>query len=492
MTAFDVYQDIAARTGGDIYIGVVGPVRTGKSTFIKRFMELVVLPNIKDHYDKERAQDELPQSGAGKTIMTTEPKFIPGEAVTIYINDNLKMNVRMVDCVGYAVDGALGYEEFESPRLVRTPWSEQEMTFEEAAELGTKKVIDEHSTIGAVVLTDGSITNLERQQYIQAERRVIEELRTIGKPFVIILNSVHPNEESTVALSRELEKQYAVPVLPVDCLKMQEKDIYAVMEKLLYMFPVREIGFTAPGWVEELGPEHWLYARFREATSDAVKGIEKVMDIEPAIEKMQPMDFIAGARLDEVDLGKGSVSVILDTPSQLYYEILTEVSGFNIEGDHHIMRIVKELAVAKKEYDRISTALSDVRASGYGVVVPEMDDINFNEPELIRQGNRFGVKLKASAASIHMIRADIFTTVSPLVGTEKQGEDFVKYLTEEFEKDPSKIWQTDFLGKSLYELVKEGIQSKLMNMPENAQGKLQETLTKIINEGSGGLICIII
>ena len=492
MAGFDIYQDIAEQTGGDIYIGIVGPVRTGKSTFIKRFMELMVLPNITDYYDKERARDELPQSGAGKTIMTTEPKFVPGEAVSITLNNHVKMNVRLVDCVGYTVEGALGYDEQEFPRMVRTPWSDQELTFQAAAELGTQKVINEHSTIGIVVTTDGSITGLERSRYVTAERRVIEELKALGKPFVIILNSIHPYSEATLITARELEKQYQTPVLNVDCLKMQVEDINLILEKVLYAFPVKEFGFTIPRWIDELGSEHWLYDRFKESTRETVNDIDRVFDIEASLAKLKPYDFIEKADLEEVDLGKGKVSIKLSTPPELYYNILTEVSGFIIEGDHHIMKIIKELAVAKKEYDHLADALHQVRTTGYGVVIPNTEDIIFNEPELIRHGNRFGVKLRASAASIHMIRADIYTTVSPLVGTEKQGEEFIKFLMEEFEKDPGRIWQTDFLGKSLYDLVKEGIQSKLTNMPENAQEKLQETITKIINEGSGGLICIII
>lgn len=492
MERYDIFRDIAERTGGDIYIGVVGPVRTGKSTFIKRFMELMVIPHIQESYNRERATDELPQSGSGRTIMTTEPKFVPDEAVAIAVSDGIQLRVRLVDCVGYSVDRAVGYQDDAGPRMVMTPWSEQPMTFQDAAEMGTQKVITDHSTIGLVITTDGSITEIPRESYIEAEKRVISELAELGKPYVVVLNSIKPYSPETQALAAQLSAEYNLPVVPMDCMNASDQQIAGVLAEVLSMFPVQEIQVDLAKWVEELDFEHWLRKHYEDAVFQAVDDIYRVRDIKPAIENLQAVEYVASVTTPWVDLGKGSVMLQVGAPQELFYSVIKEISGFEIEGDHHLMRIMKELSVTKKEYDRVAEALEQVRVKGYGMVNPALDEIEFAEPELFRQGNRCGVKIKAGASSIHMIRARIMTEVTPIVGTEKQGEEFVHYLTEEFENNPAKLWEAEFFGKTLYDLVKEGIQNKLTRMPENAQEKLQETLTKIINDGSGGLICIII
>lgn len=492
MEKLDIFNDIAERTGGDIYLGVVGPVRTGKSTFIKRFMELLVIPNIKNVHEKERAKDELPQSGGGRTIMTTEPKFIPNEAVEIGINNSLKVKMRVVDCVGYTVDGALGYEEESGPRMVMTPWFEEEIPFQEAAEIGTRKVITDHSTIGLVITTDGSITELSRASYIASEERVVNELKELNKPFLIILNSIRPRIEETVQLAAELNEKYDVPVLPLDCAEMSQDDILKILEEILYEFPVNEVGINLPKWIEELDDNHWLRKKFEDAIQDTVQHVRRLRDIDGAINGLQKYDFIQDVALNKMDMGTGTASIEMTAKEGLFYQVLEEVSGFTIEGEHHLLQLMRDLSHAKKEYDKVSAALLEVRETGYGVVTPRLDEMNLEEPELIRQGSRFGVKLKASAPSLHIIRADITTEITPIIGTEKQCEELVRYMLNEFEESPKKIWESNIFGKSLHDLVREGIQNKLHRMPENAQVKLQETLQRIVNEGSGGLICIII
>jgi len=492
MEKYDIFRDVAERTGGDIYLGVVGPVRTGKSTFIKRFMDLLVIPNIKNPNVRERAIDELPQSGAGKTITTTEPKFVPDEAVEVEIKEGLKIKVRLVDCVGYTVDGALGYEEEEGPRMVKTPWSDEEMPFQEAAEMGTRKVIEDHSTIGIVITTDGSITEIPRENYIGAEERVIWELKELGKPFIVILNSAHPLRQDTVELAHELEEQYDVPVLPVNCLKMEEKDILGILEEVLYEFPVAEVNINLPKWVEELDNDHWLRQKFEEAVRTAIAEVKRLRDIDTAVENLAQCEYAGRIALKDMNLGTGAATIQMKAKEGLFYRILEEVSGFTIEGEHKLLKLMKELAVAKREYDKIAFGLQEVRSTGYGVVIPTVDEIVLEEPEIIKQGGRSGVKLKATAPSYHLIKADISTEITPLIGTEKQCEELVQWILEEFEDNPEKIWETNIFGKSLHDLVREGIQSKLYRMPENAQIKLQETLERIINDGGGGLICIII
>jgi len=491
MEKFDLFRDIAERTGGDVYIGVVGPVRTGKSTFIKRFMELMVLPNIVDPYDKIRAKDELPQSAAGRTIMTTEPKFIPNEAVEITVKDNVTVRVRVVDCVGYTVDGALGYEEDEGPRMVLTPWFDEEIPFEEAAEIGTKKVITEHSTIGLVVTTDGSVTDLPREKYLPAEERVINELKELQKPFLIILNTANPSTKETRELVAKMENKYDVPVIPVDCLQLTQDDIYSILQEVLYEFPVKEVNITLPRWVEELEIEHWLRQKFDGAVRETVQYVRRLRDIDRAIDDLSGYDFVADVILHDMDLGTGVAVIEMTARNELFYQVLEELTGFTISGEHHVLRMMRDLSVAKREYDKLSSALEQVRQTGYGIVPPQLDEMVLEEPEIIRTGNRFGVRLKASAPSLHIIRTDVQAEISPIIGTERQSEELIQYLMREFEGEPEKIWRTNLFGKSVNELVREGIQNKLTGMPENAQIKLRETLQKVVNEGSGGLICII-
>lgn len=487
MEKFDIFRDIAERTGGDIYIGVVGPVRAGKSTFVKKFMEHLVIPNMKNPNDRMRAKDELPQSGAGKMIMTAEPKFIPSEAVEITFKDNIKFRVRLVDNVGFTVDGALGYEDQTGPRMVSTPWFDDEIPFEEAAEIGTRKVIEEHSTIGIVVTTDGSITDIPRENYIEAEERVIEELKNIGKPFIILLNTTKPKEdEDTLILKNDLEDTYDVPVLPINCQKLETKDIYKILEEVLYEFPVVEININMPKWIEVLEKDHWLYKKFDESVKETIKDVHRLRDIQKMLDKFKEYDFIDRAKLEEMKLGTGSANIVMTAGKDLFYQVLSEFADIEIEGEHHLMKLMRELTKAKREYDKVADALDDVSKVGYGIVPPQLEELTLEEPEIIRQGSRFGVKLKAVAPSIHMIRADIQAEVSPIIGTEKQSEELIGYLLNEFENDPSKIWQTNLFGKSLNDLAREGIQNKLFNMPESAQGKLQETLQRIVNEGSGG------
>ncbi len=493
MEKHDIFRDIAERTEGDIYLGVSGGVRTGKSTFIKRFMELMVIPNIENAHEKERARDELPQSGNGKTIMTTEPKFVPNEAVEVEISPNLKVKVRLVDCVGYRVEGALGYEDEEgNPRMVSTPWFEDPIPFEEAAEIGTRKVISEHSTIGIVVTTDGTTTDIPRENFIPAEERVVQELKEINRPFLVVLNSTVPDNEETILLADELSEKYDVPVIPVNCSEMSQQDILLIMERALFEFPVNEVSMVMPQWVEELEPRHWLREKFNNAVQETVQQVRRLRDIDGAVEKLHQYDMVQQVNLKNMDLGSGTAAIEIISKPELFYRVLEEETGFHLEGDHHLFRLFKEFAVAKKEYDKVAAALAEVRENGYGVVNPTIEDMQLEEPELIRQGSRFGVKLKASAPSIHMIRANINTEITPIIGTEKQCEELVRYMLNEFEENPQKIWQSEIFGKSVSDLVREGIQNKLQRMPENAQGKLQETVQRIVNEGSGGLICIII
>lgn len=493
MEEFNIYQDIAERTGGDIYIGVVGPVRTGKSTFIKKFMDLLVLPNIKRGYDHERTIDELPQSGGGRTIMTTEPKFVPDEATTISLNDALSFRVRLVDCVGYTVPGALGYEdENGKPRMVRTPWFEHEVPFEEAAELGTHRVIQEHSTIGLVVTTDGSITDLPRENYIKAEERVVDELKQLGKPFLIALNSTDPAGPNARRLADSLRVKYGVPVIPIDCARLKKEDITYILQEILYEFPVREIRIKMPDWTDTLPAKHWLSQEYKRVIREAVYNIQRLRDIDQAVTGLSDTEFTREVVLDELNLGEGAATIDVALQGNLFYQLLEEFTGETIRGDHDLFALIQHLSYAKKEYDRVSRALVDVGEYGYGIVAPQLEEMVFDEPEMIRRGTQFGVKLRAKAPSIHLIRADISTEVTPVVGTEKQCEELIQYLTDEFESNPSAIWESEFLGRTLHDLVKEGIQNKLHRLPENARDKLQDTLQKIINEGSGGLICIIL
>ncbi len=492
MAEYNIYNDIAERSGGDVYIGVVGPVRTGKSTFIKKFMDLLVIPNIQNSYQAERAKDELPQSAGGKTIMTTEPKFIPNEAVEISLGDNAHLKVRMIDCVGYIVDSALGYIEDEAPRMVSTPWSEEPIPFYDAAEIGTKKVICEHSNIGLVITTDGSITEIEREDYVPAEKRVINELKEINKPFIVILNTAHPESADTLALKQEMEAEYSVPIVPVNCAELGTADIYKIIENVLFEFPLKEINIRVPSWFSALESDHWLKKSTNEAILEKMCNISKVRHTRALVDDLRGLEFVNSSSIEGMDLGIGEVVLNVDIPSSVFYKILSDDTGFDLKDEMSLMLLLRELKSTKNEYDKISAALKSVRETGYGIVSPGTDELTLNEPKIVKQGGRFGVKLKASAPSIHMMCANIETEVCPIVGTEKQSEELVHYLLEEFESDPAKIWESNIFGKSLYELVNEGLHNKLSRMPEESRNKLRETLQRIINEGSGGLICIIL
>lgn len=488
----DIYTDIAKRTDGDIYIGIVGPVRTGKSTFIKRFMEQLVIPNIYGDFRRERAIDELPQSAAGKTIMTTEPKFIPEEAAKVNINENTEFNVRMIDCVGYIVPSAIGYIENEAPRMVMTPWFEEEIPFAMAAEIGTRKVIQDHSTIGLVITTDGSISDIPREEYEEAEKRVISELSDINKPFIIILNCVDPESPEAEKLAREMSEEYGSAVLPVNCLELTEEKITDILKQVLYAFPVKEINIEMPKWITTLSKEHWLKNSVIHTITDAAENIHHVRDIYRLTGKIDSGEYIKNSQTEKIDLGNGSADIKISLEDDLFYKILGEETGLEIENDNDLLPLLKGLMKIKQEYEKIENALSEVEATGYGIVMPQIEDLTLEEPEIVKQGGKYGVRLRASAPSIHMMKADIVTEVNPIVGSEKQSEELVMYLMNEFDEDPKKIWNSNIFGKSLHELVNEGLHNKLYRMPVDARMKLQETLERIINEGCGGLICFIL
>lgn len=492
MEKFDIYKDIAERTGGDIYIGVVGPVRTGKSTFIKRFMDLLVLPNIANTYTRERAKDELPQSASGRTIMTTEPKFVPNEAVEISLGDNTDFRVRMIDCVGYLVPEAEGHMDGETPRMVHTPWSEEPMPFLEAAEMGTKKVITDHSTIGMVITTDGSVTEIPRENYEDAEERVIAELKEIGKPFIILLNTATPYSDGTQALRGELAEKYEVPVMAVNAAQLKAEDIRKILEEMLYQFPIRELRFFFPGWVETLEPEHWLKSGMVEALKGVMEKADKLADVPEAVEGLAEQEFLKKAYTDHILPGEGAADIALTFDDGLFYRILSETVNLPIENDYALISTIRMLSETKQEYDKIAAALSDVKRKGYGVVTPVFEEITLEKPEVFKQGSRYGIKLRAKGESIHLIKADVETEVSPIIGNEEQSREFIDHLISDYEEEPEKIWDLNIFGRTLSSMVSDGMQNKIYRMPEDAQMKLQETLQKIVNEGSGGLICIIL
>ena len=488
----NIYEDIAKRTQGDIYIGVVGPVRTGKSTFIRKFMENLVLPNIENEFKRERTQDEIPQSGSGKTIMTVEPKFVPADGVEIKIKDTVSLKVRMVDCVGSIVDGALGHEEEGKQRLVSTPWSQEAMTFEKAAEIGTKKVIRDHSTLGIVVLTDGSVTGIDRKNYLSAEERVINELKSLNKPFAVVLNTLDPYSESTELLRSELEEKYDVPIVPLNVLAMDEEDIENVMETVLYDFPLNEIRINLPKWVEGLERNHWIKNNIIFTLKQSIAEIGKLRDVDSIVKGFSELEFLEDTEVENVELGEGVISIDLTAKQDLFYNVLEEKSGFKIDGDHQLLNLVTKLSRVKNEYDKIESALYDAKTKGYGVVAPSLDELSLEEPEIIKQGKQYGIKLRANAPSLHIIKADISTEVSPIVGNQTQGEEMIKYLLDTFEENPSELWASNMFGKSLNDLVKEQLQSKLYTMPEEIRVKIQKTLQKIINEGSMNIITILL
>ncbi len=492
MSEHSIYKDIAQRTGGDIYIGVVGPVRSGKSTFIKRFMESLVLPNIKEGYDRDRARDELPQSAGGRTVMTTEPKFIPDNAVTIDMGEGATMQVKMIDCVGYIVPDALGTIEEGQPRMVRTPWQAEPMPFVEAAELGTKKVITDHSTIGMLITTDGSIGEIPRESYINAEERVVKELKAMGKPFAMILNSANPSSEKSIALAYELEEKYGAPVALVNCLELDGEDIRHILEMILCEFPVSEIRATLPEWMQALDDNHPVKSSIKGSILKCARDVEKMGQIKDAFMPLSKNEYIERFNFESIDYGCGCAKICVSCSKELYFKVLSELTGFEIDSEEQLVRMLKEYSAKKTEFDRVAEALLDADEKGYGIVMPDASKLRLEEPEIIKRAGGYGVKLRASAQSIHMIRANIETEINPIVGSEEQSEDLVKYLLEEFEEDPRKIWDSNMFGKSLYELMNEGLHTKLDHIPDESRNKLSETLERIINEGSNGLICIIL
>ncbi len=492
MTDTSIYEDIARRTGGDIYIGVVGPVRTGKSTFIKKFFETLIVPNVPADFARERMIDELPQSSAGRTIMTTEPKFVPESAVNLSLDNNTNLRVRLVDCVGYIVPSSLGYIENDAPRMVKTPWYDEEIPFNMAAEIGTKKVINEHATIGLVITTDGSISEIPREEYEEAEERVISELRAIKKPFVILMNCVYPDSAAAQKLADELSEKYGSPVLPVNCLYLDETKIMQILKSVLMEFPLKKIVVSLPGWFSGLKEDDPVKSLLVNEVRAAGAGVGKVREVPSFVEALRNLDSITYSAAENVKLGEGTAYVNVEIEKSVFYGMISDITGIEIGNDAGLVDALKSLSVTEKKYNKIEAALMQVNSTGYGIVMPSVDELSLEEPEIVRQGNRYGVRLKASAPSIHLLRADIKTEVAPIVGSEKQSEDLVKYLLEGFQEDPSKIWESNIFGKSLDDLVNEGLKAKLTHMPNEARMKLQQTLERVINEGCNGLICIII
>ena len=491
MDNFNVYKDIQARTGGEIYIGVVGPVRTGKSTFIKRFMELVVLHAIEDEHMRSLSRDELPQSAAGKTIMTTEPKFIPKEAARITLTDGIEAKVRLIDCVGFMAEGAAGHIENGEERLVKTPWFDQEIPFTQAAEIGTRKVIGVHSTIGIVVTADGSFGEIKRQGYIGAENRTIEELKNLGKPFVVLLNSARPYSDGTARLAKEMSSNYGVSVLPVNCEQLKKDDIYHILEKVLKEFPVTQLDFHIPKWLEILPATHWLKAQVIQGAKNLLKEVNHMKDVAAKLEE-QKADGIRSMNIRQMRMSDGRVSIQVEMDDGYYYQILSDLTGIPIEGEYQLLRTLGTLAAMQKEYEQVKNALSQVRMKGYGVVMPERSEIVLDEPQVIKHGNKYGVKMKAEAPSINMIKAHIETEIAPIVGSEQQAMDLIAYIKENARDNEDGVWNTNIFGKSIEQIVEDGIQAKISQMTEDCQMKLQDTLQKIINDSNGGMICIII
>ena len=487
-----IYQDMAARTGGSIYIGVVGPVRTGKSTFIKRFMETQVLPHIDNAYRRDRAQDELPQSGSGRTIMTAETKFVPEEAVCIRLEDDVTFSVRLIDCVGYMVPGAMGQFEDLSPRMVMTPWYDHEIPMTEAAEIGTRKVITDHSTVGIVITTDGTITDIPREDYLEAEERVIRELQEIGKPFLVLLNSADPRGSRAASIAAEIGEKFGVSCLPVNCLALEEQELRSLLQGLLYEFPLQELDVFLPPWVDALPGEHPIKSDLYQRIAAGTAGLHCIRQLAPYLASLQNTENVESAGVDAMDLGQGVAQASIRLPRGLFYTTLSQRSGLSVSDDGDLMELLTELAEVRKAYDKVAPALIAARETGYGIVLPTVEELELEDPEIVRQGGRYGIRMRASAPSIHMIRADVSTTVSPIVGNEKQSEEMVNYLLRQFEGDTGKIWESNIFGRSFNEIAGEDLQAKLKRMPPDAQAKLREALERIINEGGGGLICIIL
>lgn len=487
---FDLYKDIQMRTGGEIYIGVIGPVRTGKSTLIKRIMDLLVLPNLPEGSEKTRIMDELPQSGSGRTITTTEPKFLPKEAFELNLSEDVQLKIRLIDCVGYMVNGAAGHMEDEQPRMVKTPWSEEKIPFVKAAETGTRKVMQDHSTIGIVVTCDGTFSELPRENYIEAESRTVAEMKKLGKPFIVILNSSRPYGESAGELAKELESRYQVPVLPMNCEQLRKEDIMKMFENILKEFPITDVEFYVPKWVEMLSEESEIKKDLLEQMKRLMSRIQRIQDIVPENMQMES-PYLSRVKIENLNLSNGKVRVTLDIDEKYYYDMLSKLTGEEISGEYELMAIMRELAAMKKEYAKVQYAIDAVRQKGYGVVMPIKEEITLEEPAIVKQGNKYGVKIKATAPSIHMIRANIETEISPLVGNENQASDLIKYIGQSGREDGN-IWGTNIFGKSIEELVEDGIKSKVYQIGEESQVKLQETMQKIVNDSNGGMVCIII
>jgi len=488
----NIYQDISERTNGNIYVGVVGPVRTGKSTFIKKFMDTLVIPNIERPELRIRANDELPQSSAGRTIMTTEPKFIPEEAVEISLGNNANLKVRMIDCVGYVVPSALGYIEEDAPRMVKTPWFPEEIPFDQAAEIGTKKVITDHSTIGLVITTDGSISEIPRVEYEESEKRVINELKEINKPFIVLLNSVQPMAPQTQDLAAELSKKYQVPVIPVNCIELDETEIKRIMAQILFEFPIKEIKVNIPSWIVSLEKEHWLKQSVFDNIRDSAGGIQRIREVQDTVKSLIECEHINYAQITNLDLGKGEIDLSVIIQPDLFYKVLSEKTGLDIADESALLESIYNLSEKQKEFDKIAKAYEQVIDENYGIVMPTMDELALEEPQIIKQNGKYGIRLRASAPSIHMMKIQTTTEVTPIVGSEQQSQELVTYLLKEFEENPAKIWESNIFGKSVHELVNEGLHNKLYRMPSDARAKVKETIEKIINDGCNGLICIII
>ena len=491
MEKYDIIKNIAERTGGDIYLGVVGAVRTGKSTFIKKVIETLVVPNIEDEYERKRALDEIPQSAQGKTIMTTEPKFVPNHAAKVNIDD-FSCNIRLIDCVGYVIENAKGAEDENGPRMVKTPWYDDEIPFVEAAELGTEKVIKDHSTIGIVVTTDGSIGEFNRKDYLEAETRVIEELKSIGKPFIVLLNSTHPTLPETERLAESLREEHNVPVLPISVEAMTEKDMYNILREALYEFPVLEVKVNMPEWIAILNHHHPIKKCYIDAIRESVVEVDKLRDIDTITQHFLNNENIEKAYLSEVNPATGEVIVTLTAPADLYNRVLTDIIKIDVKNKAELLSLFQEFNEAKKEYDQIKYALKMVKQTGYGVATPTLSDMKLDTPEIIRQGSRYGIKLKAVAPSIHMIRVDVQSTFEPIIGSETQSKELIDYLMRDYETEPDNIWKSEIFGRSLDVIVQEGIQSKISLMPDNIRYKLQQTLSKIVNKGSKNMIAIVL
>lgn len=487
-----IYEDIKTRTNGDIYIGVVGPVRVGKSTFITEFMKKLVIPNIENENAKKRTIDELPQSADGKTVMTTQPRFVPNEAVKIAVADKINLKVRMIDSVGYLVSGAMGVTENDKPRLVKTPWSKKEMPFEKAAELGTKKVIEDHSTIGIVVTTDGTVTDLDRGSYLKAEEEIIRDVKKCNKPFVIVLNTKNPQSADAKRLAQSLKEKYECEVVAMNVQDMKDADVERVFEKMLKEFPITSLKVSIPKWISALPFSNPIVKEVVGEIKRFGGAVKKVGDTDKDAILFQESDSFEPITFSSVEMGDGVVRFTIQPKENLFYKVLSDECGFEIKDDFELVSYIKDLAIAKVEYDKIKSALSEAEEGGYGIVVPKQEEFTLQEPEVVKQGGRYGVKIKASAPSLHIIKVDVETEVTPLVGTEQQSKDLVDYLNEQFENNPTEIWQTNLLGKSLSSLVGDNISSKIVMMPNDAQRKMRKTLSRIINEGKGGVLCILL